>query len=423
MSRVKILVVYQYYQDRDSPGHSLIFELTQHLAECGHEVTVVSGETGYMDSSAPGVAWYRRLVRREKVGKVAVIRTFTYSELHRSYTGRILSFLSFTLSSPFGLYAAGRPDVILASSPPLFPVYVAWIISAIRRIPFVLEVRDLWPASAVQMGVLRNPLLLKVMNWMERTLYNRSARIIALTEGIKADILGRGWSESKVELVTCGVDFDRLYPDDQAGEKTRALHGWQGKKVILYFGALGDANNIPVILRAAKNLRNHDDIVFVLVGNGMKRAEIEATLRHDRLLNVQVLPPVPKTEARQYICAADVCLVTLLDIPLFDGAIPTKLIDYMACGKPVLCGVRGEAQTIVESAGAGLTFEPDADTELCRHLLDIVADDTRCNEMGQRGLAFVQARFSARRMREQTEAILREAADPDTVADRRANGK
>lgn len=403
---MKVAVVYQYFQGHGAPGHSLIYELTQHLAGRGHQVTVISGETGYMRRDTPTLPWYRRMVRKERDGQVTVVRTFTYSELHRSFFGRLMSFLSFSLSCPAGLLSIDKPDVVLASSPPIFPMFSTWLVCKLRGIPFVLEVRDLWPASAVQMGILKNRQLIGVMSWMERLLYNQSSRIIALTEGIRDDICARGWPENKVELVTCGVDVDRLYPDEAGAAFVRERHGWQGRRIMLYFGALGEANNIPVILRTAQRMRNRHDVLFVLIGDGMKRQTTEREVSSLALANVVMLPPVPKDDARMYISAADACLVTLRDIPLFDGAIPTKLIDYMACGKPVLCGVRGEAQRIVEDAAAGLIFEPDDDEHLAGLVAGILDDGSAAARMGRDGLAYVRSRFPASRMRTQMEAAL-----------------
>ncbi|MCG2576279.1 glycosyltransferase family 4 protein [Dechloromonas sp. XY25] len=410
---MKVVVVYQYYQGCGAPGHSLVYELTQFLAERGHDVTVVSGETGYMERNVPTLPWYRRIIRRECDGKVNVVRTYTYSELHRSYLGRLLSFISFSLSCPLGLLTVHKPDVVLASSPPIFPMFPAWLICKLRRIPFVMEVRDLWPASAIQMGILKNRQLIGVMAWMERVLYNQSAKIVALTQGIRDDICARGWPKAKVELVTCGVDFDKLYSDAPGAAFIRDKFGWQDKKIILYFGALGEANNISVTLRAAHRLQSRQDIIFVLIGDGMKRIETEGRISELGLKNLLVLPPVPKDDARLYINAADLCLVTLRNIPLFDGAIPTKLIDYMACGKAVLCGIRGEAERIINDAGAGAIFEPDNDEQLSNLVLDLLSDKTRVKKMEAGGLAYVQNRFSAVTMRQQMESILRSVANSD----------
>lgn len=403
---MKVAVVYQYYQGHGAPGHSLVYELTQFLAERGHDVTVISGETGYMQRNVPTLPWYRRIVKRELDGNVNVVRTYTYSELHRSYLGRLLSFISFSLSCPLGLLAIDKPDVVLASSPPIFPMFSAWLICKLRRIPFVIEVRDLWPASAVQMGILKNRQLIRIMAWMERVLYNQSVKIVVLTKGIRDDICARGWPKSKVELITCGVDIDKLYPDAPGAAFIRDKYDWQEKNIVLYFGALGEANNLPVILRAAQRLQKRQDIVFVLIGDGMKRGETEKQVAAIGLNNVLVFPPVPKDEARTFISAADLCLVTLRDIPLFNGAIPTKLIDYMACGKAVLCGIRGEAARIVNDAGAGAMFEPDSDEQFSKLVLKLLGDKTRLEIMGTRGLAYVQSNLAAATMRHQMESIL-----------------
>lgn len=403
---MKVVIVYQYYHGYSAPGHSLVYELTQFLAERGHDVTVVSGETGYMQRNMPTMPWYRRIIRRERDGKVNVVRTYTYSELHQSYLGRLLSFISFSLSCPLGLLTVDKPDVVLASSPPIFPMFSAWLVCKLRRIPFVMEVRDLWPAAAVQMGILKNRQLIRIMAWMERVLYNQSEKIVALTEGIRNDICARGWPGSKVELVTCGVNFDKLYPDALGAALIRNKYGWQDKKIVLYFGALGEANNLPVTLRTAQRLHPRQDILFVLIGDGMKRVATEKQVAALGLRNVLVLPPVSKNDARLYINAADLCLVTLRDIPLFDATIPSKLIDYMACGKAVLCGIRGEAERIVDAAGAGVIFEPDNDEQLSELIAELLRDPMRLESMGASGLAYVQIRFAAATMRPKMEAIL-----------------
>ena len=325
---MNVCIVYQYFQGHKAPGHSLIYELTQFLAERGHDVTVVSGETGYMKQEQPKIRWFRRILRKENSGKVKIVRTFTFTELHRSYFGRLLSFISFSISGPIGLLSVKKPDVVLASSPPIFPMFTTWLVCKVRRIPFVLEIRDLWPESAIQMGILNNNLLIHVMFWMEKVLYNNASKIIALTDGIRRNICERGWPSEKVELVTCGVDLNKLYPDTDGRNVIRDKYGWDNKNVVMYFGALGEANNIPVILRAAEDLQTNTDILFVLVGDGMKRREIESEVKDKQINNIVMLPAVPKENARLYINAADICLVTLKDIELFDGAILLSHVLY-----------------------------------------------------------------------------------------------
>lgn len=406
---MKIAVVYQYYQDHRAPGHSLIYDLTQYLALKGHDVTVIAAETGYMKHDLPVLPWYRRIIRREQLGQVKVIRTYAFPEYHRNYIARLLSFLSFSLSCPLGLFAMEKPDLVLASSPPIFPMFSAWLVCKLRRIPLVLEVRDLWPVTAVQMGILNNKFLIYIMTWMEKFLYNQAIRIVVLTEGIRDNISERGWSD-KVTLVTCGVDFDKLYPDAEGGALIRNKHQWDDKKIVMYFGALGEANNLSVILRTAQRFQGCTEVLFVLVGDGLKRKEIEDKVIEMGLKNVLVLPAVPKYYARLYINAADLCLVTLQDAPVFSGAIPTKLIDYMACGKPVLCGIRGEAKRIVEKSGAGLAFEPNDDMALKVLIEKLLSENEKLSQMKICGLEFVQKHFSASMTRQLMESLLIEVA-------------
>lgn len=408
---MKITVVYQYYQATNAPGHSLIYDWTQYLAENGHNVTVVAGETGYMSCDTPTKPWYRRIISNELIGKVKVCRTFTYSKLHRSYLGRLLSFISFSLSCPIALLFTRKPDLIIGSSPPIFPIFSTWLVCKIRRIPFIMEVRDLWPESAVQMGLLKSKRLIQIMTWMEKVLYSQARTIITLTEGIRNNICGRGWPKEKVVLVRCGVDTTQLYPDIQAGLEIRKRYNLERKKIVLYFGALGEANNIPVILRAAKCLIQYKDIVFMLVGNGMKRKEIEQAIDEMKLTNLLLHQAVPKDKARAYINAADLCIVTLLDIPLFHGALPTKLFDYMACNKPVLCGVSGEAKELIEEAQAGLIFSPNNEKQLADLILKTLDEIDAGPATAMNSFEFIKNNYGLSQMNRLIETLILNSMD------------
>ncbi len=408
---MKIAVIYQYFQGPGEPGHSVLYELAHALSRRGHEVHVVAGMTGYMKRTARSRLPLRsRLFRKECDGGVSVLRTYTYPELHRSYFSRLLSFASFSISSAVALLFMNRVDVLLASSPPIFPMFAAGWVCKLRKLPFVLEVRDLWPSSAVQLEILGSRWQIEIMSKMEKWLYDHSRRIAALTQGIKTDICRRGWQRDKVVFIPCGIDSQQMYPDPASGDNIKRRFGWQDKRVVLYFGALGEANNLSVILRAAKRLRYRQEILFVIVGDGMKRRSLENRRQTESLENVLILPPVAKQEARRFINAADLCLVTLRDIPLFDGAIPTKLLEYLACGKPVICGIRGEAERIVRSSKAGVAFEPNDDHRLAELIGALLADDARRLEMAAQGPAFIEKHFAAGDMRLRMEQVLQNAA-------------
>ncbi|BCQ59331.1 Glycosyltransferase involved in cell wall bisynthesis [Pseudomonas sp. NFPP10] len=358
--------------------------------------------------------WYKRLVRREQDGAVEIIRTYTYSELHRSYLGRLISFISFSLTAPIGLMKVSRPDVVLASSPPIFPMLSVWLVCKLRRIPMVFEVRDLWPESAIQMGILSNRQLIGIMYWMERLLYDKAARIVTLTQGIHDDIQARGWPAKKLEVITCGIDTQMLFPDAKAGQAVRQEQGWEGRKIVLYFGALGEANNLDVIIDAAAHSKD-EKLLFLLIGDGMKRAHIERRIAQLQIDNVQLLAPVSKSLARGFINSADVCLVTLQDISLFKGAIPTKLLDYMACGKPVLCGVEGEAAAIISAADAGVNFPPNNSRQLASVLATLMKDQALRERMGSNGAQYIQKNFDAIRGRLAMEKLLSKVANENST--------
>lgn len=410
---MKILVVYPYFVDRSAAGHSLMFDTLQGLAGMGHDVTVVSGETGYMDASAAPAArrpWWRRLLYVEQVGGVRVYRTISYRGHQKSFVGRVVSYLYLCFMSPVAVLLAPRPDVALLSPPPLYPIFTSFLACVLRRLPVMVEVRDLWPDSLVQMGVMRNPFIIRGTAWMERCIYNRASAIVALTQGIANDIVRRGWPAEKVHQLSCAVDTSQFAPDDSARLELRRARGWDDCFVLLYFGALGEANNLPVLVRAAERLRGRQDIRIVVVGDGFRRAWLQEQVRTLGLDNVQVLPPVPKALAPAYLAAADACVVTLQDLPVFEGAIPTKLIEYMACGHPVLCGVRGEARRIVETAQAGYCFDPDDDARLASLVEHLRNDPATARQLAAGARHYVQAHFDIAGRSSRIAVLLEEAA-------------
>ncbi|MEJ8835223.1 glycosyltransferase family 4 protein [Ramlibacter sp. AN1133] len=410
---MKILVVYPYFVDKSAAGHSLMYDTLQTLVRMGHDVTVVSGETGYMEARANLATrrpWWRRLLYTEWIGGIRVYRTLSYTGHQKSFIGRVMSYLYLCLMSPLAVMVAARPDVVLLSPPPLYPIFTSFLACLLRRLPVMVEVRDLWPDSLVQMGVMRNPFIIRGTAWMERCIYDRSSAIVALTQGIADNIVRRGWRPEKVHELPCAVDPDHFVADGAHREQLRVAHGWTDKFVLLYFGALGEANNLGVIVRAAQRLAHRPEFRFVLVGDGFRRAWLEQEVRERELTNVEVLPPVPKAQAAGFLAAADACVVTLQDLPVFAGAIPTKLIEYMAGARPVLCGVRGEARRIVESAGGGYCFEPDDDEELVRHMERLRQDPAAAQQLGAGARRYVQAHFDITRRSSRIASLLQQAA-------------
>jgi glycosyltransferase involved in cell wall biosynthesis len=408
---VKVLVVYPYLVDQSVAGHSVMYETLLGLSTMGHQITVVSGEGGYMQGPAAARRpWWRRLVWTEQVGPVRVLRTLSYRGHQRGMAGRLLSYALLSLLNPVAVLLAGRQDVALLSPPPLYPIFTSLLACMLRRLPAVTEVRDLWPGSIVQMGLMRNRWLIALTAWMERFTYNHSRQIVALTEGIRDDVVGRGWPADRVHTLACAVDTRCLRPDPQWRAEVRARHHWEAQWVALYFGALGEANNLPVMLRVAQRLQGTPGIRIALAGDGFRRDWLMAEVERLGLNNVEVLPAVPKDQAAGYLNAADASLVTLQDLQVFEGAIPTKLVESLACGRPVLCGVRGEAARTVTRSGAGLCFAPDDDAALAEAMLMLKSNPESALAMGTAGRSYAQQYFDSAGRAQRMAGLLKQAA-------------
>jgi glycosyltransferase involved in cell wall biosynthesis len=409
---MKIMILYQFFQGDLEPGHTLIQAFAKYLRTCGDEVSVVSGEFGYMDPKPVNVPFWRRLIRHETIDNVSVLRTFSATYGHSGLGRRFLGIISFSITCLLGLFSGPRPDVIYASSPPLLPMFSAWLVSRFRGVPLVLEVRDLWPASLVELSVPAASPMVGAMSRLERFLYDRSALIVTLTEGIRRNIIERGWRPEKIHTIRYGVSAERFFPDQATANRVRAKEGWEGLKIVLYLGAHGLANNLDVILRAADRLRGRADIRFVLVGDGLEKQRLIGLAADLKLNNLVFRDPISARDAAGYINAADLCVATLQDTPLFRSAIPSKLIEYMACGKAVVVGIRGEAETIVEKAGAGLVFSPSDDAQLAGWVETLIDAPDRRAAMGRSGCAEVREHFSLEQNQEALRALLVKVAEP-----------
>jgi glycosyltransferase involved in cell wall biosynthesis len=413
---MRITILYQFFQSDSEPGHNLMLAFARYLQACGEEATVVAGEFGYMDPKPIDVPLARRLMRKETVENVPIIRTFSYSHGHSGLDRRFFSMLSFSVSCLFGLFRVQRPDVIYASSPPLLPMFSAWLVSRLRGAPLVLEIRDLWPASLVELASPTSNALVRAMSALERFLYNQSALIVTLTEGIRQDIIGRGWPPEKIHTIRYGVSAGRFFPNADAAQRIRGAEGWEDFKIVLYLGAHGLAYDLDVILRAADRLRGRPEILFVLIGDGLKKERLLEAAKSMKLNNVVFHPPIPARDAPAYINAADLCLATLRNAPLFRGAIPSKLSEYMACGKAVVVGVRGEAEAIVEDAGAGMVFDPGDDAALAACVEALIDAPEKRAAMGEGGLRAARKLFSLEESQTKLHELLAGVARPRSEA-------
>lgn len=335
-------------------------------------------------------AWYAE----EDVEGIRVHRHWTYVTPNKRLFKKTLGHLSFVPSA--GLTSTRRlrnPQIIIGTSPTLFVAQAAALAARRYRVPFVMEVRDLWPAIFVELGVLRNRALIGLLERWEMSLYRQAQRVVTVTERFRENLIERGIPANKVVTITNGADT-KFWVASQAHADLRKKKRLEGKFVVLYIGAHGISQGLRAILQAAERVRSRADIVFVFVGEGAEKEALVNFAKARELQNVRFLDPVSKSEARDFYALADVGLVPLRDIPGFEAFIPSKMFEFMAMTRPVLASVSGEAAEILEKSGAAMVVYPEDDEAIAANVIALAGDPARRARMGQAGREFVCANYS-----------------------------
>jgi glycosyltransferase involved in cell wall biosynthesis len=353
--------------------------------KAGHQVTVITCAPNFPTGRV--FAGYRnRLRQMEWVDGIRVIRVWTYIASNSGFGRRILDYLSFMFSATVAGFFVRRVDVIVGTSPQFFTACAAWFLGAVRRTPFVFELRDIWPESIKAVGAMNDTFALRQMEKLELFLYRRAARIVSVTHSFKKNLVARGIDGDKIAVVTNGVDMTRFRPRDKDPELVRRL-GLEGRFVAGYIGTHGMAHGLETLLEAADRLRARpggERFSIVLLGDGAQKAALKADAAARGLANVVFIDSVPKDEVARYWALLDVTIIHLRKTELFSTVIPSKLFECMGMGIPVLHGVAGESADIVQREGVGLLFESDNAAELVVRLEEISADRGRLADLRER---------------------------------------
>ncbi len=387
-----ILFVTPYYPPEKGAAQVRISETAAHLVKRGYQVTVLTTLPNYPTGIVPPK--YRgHVVQREVCDGVRIVRVWSYVSPNKGFLRRILAQLSFGCLAPFlGRKEVGSPDVMIVESPPLFDAIAGRVLAWCKHCPFIFTVADLWPESAVQLGMLRNRLLIRLAEWLEWSTYQHACAVWALTEGICNTLVQRGLPSEHVFFVSNGVDTSKFRPMPRT--QARANLGWDERFTVLYAGTHGLAHGLTTILDAAEQMRARPDIRFIFVGDGAVKVNLMADARRRNLENVTFLDPQPHDSIPQLLAAADACLIHLRKLPLFQGALPSKVYEVMACARPILLGVDGEARRLAETeAGAAIYFEPENPTALVSAIFFLRDHPDQAELLGQQGRRFVEARF------------------------------
>jgi glycosyltransferase involved in cell wall biosynthesis len=272
-------------------------------------------------------------------------------------------------------------DLVMGTTPPIFQAISAWTVALIRRKPFLLEVRDLWPEFGVSMGVLTNPILIALGRWLENFLYARATHILVNSPAYKEYMIAKGVPEKKITYIAYGTDVDMFNPQVD-GSSIRSEMGLENKFVVLYAGALGQANDIDTILRAARRLNSEDKIRFVLFGDGKERPRLQSEAERMKLSNVIFAGVRAKKEMPLVVASADVCLAILQDIPMFRTTYPNKVFDYMAAGRATVLVIDGVSRKLIEDSYGGAYVQPGDDQQLAETILDLSKNVDIVQQMG-----------------------------------------
>lgn len=409
---MRVLYVSQYFVRGDQPGGVRHWYHTRALADRGHDVHVVTSYVQHKERSVPQEFAGRRIVRRDEDGMV-VWRTYATPGYGVDMRSRLANYLSFAFWALAAGLRAPRPAVVVASSPSLPAAAGAAVVAFVKRASFVLEVRDLWPGSAVAMGLVRQGgVIYRVARALEWFCYRRARHIVALTDGIRDAIIATGIPAARVTLITNGVD--RL--ETPAGSVDVPVPA--DAFVAMYVGAHGTYSSLGTVLDAAQALDDDPSVWFVLVGGGDQKPALQAEGARRGLTNVVFVDPVPKRDVPAWLARADVCLLPYQDRALFAGALPNKTFDYMGAGKPIIAAVPvGELSRLVAAADCGIAIAPEDPRAMADAIRRLAADRALAARFGAAGAEFVCTHYDRKALAERFVAVV-EGCHPSTGGNR-----
>jgi len=399
-----ILLIHQAFAALDEAGGTRHYELAHFLIKKGHQVTIITSPVSYLTgkNQVKVVYWS---TKESPIPGMTILRTYTYPALHRSFIHRIFSFVSFMISSFLVGLRVKKVDLVWGTTPPIFQSATAWLLARLKRVPFLLEVRDLWPAFAVAVGVLRNSLLIKASLWLESFLYSHADRVIVNSPGFIEHVTQKG--AKNVELVTNSVD-PAMFSAESDGETLRQDLNLTDKFIVLYAGAFGLSNDLGVLIQAANQLKNVPEIVFLWVGDGKEKSNLQKQSAELGLDNIIFYPPVPKNQMGNVLAASNICVAILKPLELYKTTYPNKVFDYMAAARPVVLAIDGVIRKVVEDANAGLAVPPGNPEAMASAILSMYKSPEHTRQMGLSGREYVKKNFNRIDTANQLESLLLE---------------
>jgi glycosyltransferase involved in cell wall biosynthesis len=398
---VRVLFLTHYFHPEVGAPQSRILELAYELSDAGHEITVLTGFPNYPDGVIQAPYQGRRPMT-EQLRDLRVLRTPIYPAPNRGVARRLLNHLSFALSSVPASAKAGPADAVIVESPPLFAAVAGVAIGALKRAPVLLNVADLWPDAAIQFGALRDRRVIAAARALERFAYRHADLISVPTPGLQRTLRERGYPAEQIVVVPHGVDPGRFVDADAPRPP--------GRRVV-YAGTIGMGHAVGTLIEAARRLEESGgQYEFLIVGDGAERAELERRAESWGLRSVRFAGRLPRASLPGLLASAQIAVATQRDLPFLADALSTKVLEYMAAGRPVVAAASGWTAEVIERAGAGIVCPPEDPAALAEAIVRLAVLPDRARAMGLSGRRYVEANLSRRIAVERLERRLRSPA-------------
>ncbi len=402
---MRILLVHQYFLEKDDGGGSRFNEMTKVWTDKGHEVVVIAGMVHYNTGKKRDRYKGKFIYKDEFDTNLTVYRCHVSEAYNVNFLGRLWAYFSFVFSGIFaGLFkVSGKFDVVLVSSPPLFVGIIGYLLSRLKRIPLIFEVRDLWPESAIDTGVLKNKFIIKLSYWFESFIYKKSKLVNTLTPAFQRKLVDeKGVDKDKVLMIPNAADF-RLAERTAQGFDVRLFreeNSFGDNLVIIYVGAHGVANHLIQLVDLAERVQDKP-VLILSIGAGMQKEMLLEQVNKRGLSNIRFMDPVSKAEVYKYILAADVGTSVLKKVDTFKTIYSNKTFDYMSCKKSILMVIDGVSRELVEKSQSGYYVEPENIDDFVEKVDLCLANRDKLNEMGQSGYDYAKAHFDREVLAEQ----------------------
>ena len=377
-----ILFLTHYFPPEVNAPASRTFENAKRWVGKGHRVTVITCAPNH-PAGILYAGYKNRLVQWDRIEGIDVLRVITFISPNEGFLKRTINYFSYMLSATFFCLLVKKVDVVLSTSPQFFCGMAGLLVSKIKRRPWVLEIRDLWPESILTVGAVKNRLVIGILKKIERFLYCSAHHVIAVTHSFKRHITAVGIPADRISVLTNGADLERFKPGQS--NDLRASLSLEGKFVASYIGTHGMAHHLETVLEAARLVDRKSQVCFLLVGDGAERQNLLRQKETSQLSNVIMLPQQPKELIPEYLSLSDACIVLLKKSELFKTVIPSKIFEAMAMERPVILGVEGESEEIIRQAECGICIEPENAKALANAVLMLHRDRELSRKLGENG--------------------------------------